>query len=114
MRRTRGGRGRLGRVREWPAERATVPDLLDWAEEFRGERAKAAEAVQVLLATGSEWLRERATRAARDGHQDLRGELDAFAALQQCRKDLAQRNANPQMVAERALYALRAAAGVPR
>lgn len=91
-----------------------LPDLLDWAEEYRGERARAAESVTLLLATGGEWLRERATRAARDGRRDLRPELDAFAALQRCRKDLAQRNANPQMVAERALFALRTAAGVAR
>ena len=83
-----------------------LPDLLDWAEEYRGERARAAEGVSLLIATGAEWLRERTTRAARDGHRDLRPELDAFGALQRCRRDLAQRNANPQMVAERALFAL--------
>ena len=32
--------------------------------------------------------------------------LRAFATLQKCRKGLAQRNANPQMMAERALIAL--------
>jgi len=96
------------------AGRIGLPDLLDWAEEYRGERARAAEAVQLLLSTGCEWLRERTTRAARDGQRDLRSELDAFGALQRCRKDLAQRNANPQMVAERALFALRTAAGVAR
>jgi len=96
------------------AATAGLPDLLDWAEEFRGERASAAERVQGLLATGSEWLRERTTAAASAGRRDLRGELDAFRALQACRKDLSQRNANPQMVAERALFALRAAAGAAR
>jgi DNA polymerase-3 subunit delta' len=96
------------------ASQTTLPELLDWAEEYRGERARAAEAVQQLLATGGEWLRERTTSAAREGRRDLRSELDAFDALQRCRKDLAQRNANPQMVAERALLALRTAAGVAR
>ena len=96
------------------AASASLPDLLDWAEEFRGDRGRAAEAVQRLIATAAEWLRERTTDAARSGRRDLRSELDAFSALQRCRKDLAQRNANPQMVAERALFALRSAAGAAR
>jgi hypothetical protein len=37
--------------------------------------------------------------------------VDAFRELQACRKALAQRNANPQLVAERALMALREALG---
>ena len=39
----------------------------------------------------------------------MRAELEAWRSLSACRKDLAQRNANPQMVAERALLALREA-----
>ncbi|MCA9510071.1 MAG: hypothetical protein R3E88_07900 [Myxococcota bacterium] len=89
--------------------RLDVPALLDWAEEVRGERAASAELVRELLATGSEWLRERATARVRDGAASARAELDAFATLKACRRDLAQRNANPQMVAERALLALHAA-----
>jgi DNA polymerase III delta prime subunit len=96
------------------ASQAPLPEILDWAEEYRGERARAAAGVQELLATGAEWLRERATAAARAGQRDLQSELDAFGTLQRCRKDLAQRNANPQMVAERALFALRTAAGIAR
>jgi hypothetical protein len=84
-----------------------VPDLLDWAEEYRGARADAAEAVHGLLRTASLWLRDRV--AARAGSGDLERELAAFAELQACRKSLAQRNANPQMVAERALLALHGA-----
>lgn len=84
-----------------------VPELLDWAEEYRGGRAEAAEAVTGLLRTASLWLRERV--AARAGVADVQRELDAFAELQACRKSLAQRNANPQMVAERALLALHGA-----
>lgn len=92
-----------------------MPELLDWAEEFRGPRAEAAEAVATLLRTGSAWLhadvRARASDGARGGRAlDLR--LDAFGTLQACRKALVQRNANPQMVAERALFALREAAAV--
>ena len=84
-----------------------VPQLLDWAEEFRGARADAAEAVAGLLRTASLWLRDRVARRAAAG--DVERELAAFAELQACRKALAQRNANPQMVAERALLALHGA-----
>jgi len=85
-----------------------VPGLLDWAEEFRGDRASAAARVHRLLEVGSSWLRARVHRAAADG-RGARAELDAFRSLSRCRKDLDQRNANPQMVAERALLAVREA-----
>lgn len=87
-----------------------IPELLEWAEEFRGDRARAAAKVQKFLETGASWLRERATQAAREHTRIAPPELDAFHELQRCRKDLVQRNANPQMVAERALFALHAAA----
>ena len=83
-----------------------MPDLLDWAEEFRGARAVAAARVEALLATASDWLRRRAGDAACEG-SDVRAELDACRTLSSCRKSLVQRNANPQMVAERALLAVR-------
>ena len=89
------------------AGRLSVPELLDWAEEFRGARADAAAAVQRLLATGGLVLRERVVRAAGERHPgDARPALDAFRELHDARRSLAQRNANPQMVAERALLAL--------
>jgi hypothetical protein len=88
--------------------RARLLDLLEWAEEYRGNRAAAAENVGILLETGSAWLRERAGRAATEGARVL-AEVDAFRELAACRRDLAQRNANPQMVAERALIAVRKA-----
>jgi len=91
------------------AGRLEVPALLDWAEEYRGPRAEAAAAVGELLRAGSLWLRERTARRARAGARAVGGELEAFRQLQACRKSLAQRNANPQMVAERALLALRGA-----
>jgi len=81
-----------------------VPALLDWAEEYRGARTDAAQAVTALLHTASLWLRGRV--AERAGAADVEPELAAFSELQACRKSLAQRNANPQMVAERALFAL--------
>ena len=80
--------------------------VLEWAEEFRGDRATAAEKVEVLLTTGSEWLRERTLDAARAGQHNLQHALEAFGTLQRCRSDLVRHNANPQMVAERALMAL--------
>jgi DNA polymerase-3 subunit delta' len=92
---------------------ASTPDLLDWAEEYRGARAPTAAAVQQLLETASAWLRDRVADAVRSGRRGPTADLDAFATLQACRKSLAQRNANPQMVAERALLALRDAARSP-
>jgi len=90
------------------APRCSLPELLDWAEEFRGPRAIAAAGVNQLLAVGSAWLHEQIDRAAREGAEPGAA-LEAFAALADCRRALAQRNANPQMVAERALLSLREA-----
>jgi DNA polymerase III delta prime subunit len=90
-------------------ERADTSGLLDWAEEYRGARAAAAAQVTTLLVVGSEWLRDRVASALHAGREGVRPELEAFRTLARCRRDLAQRNANPQMIAERALFALRAA-----
>ena len=92
--------------------RAGLVELLDWAEGYRGGRAEAALAVQELLAGAGAWLRREGRRARARLDRTRRGlaeRLDAFRELQACRKALAQRNANPQMVAERALLALREA-----
>jgi DNA polymerase III delta prime subunit len=88
------------------AGESSVPELLDWAEEFRGARAEAAAAVAVLIETGGLVLRERVDAADPSA---VRSALDAFRELQSGRKSLAQRNANPQMVAERTLLALHGA-----
>jgi DNA polymerase III delta prime subunit len=88
---------------------AGLPALLDWAEEFRGARADAQQAAEELLETGSTFLRARAEGKLRSAH-DPAPELEAHATLADCRKSLMQRNANPQRVVERALFALRAAA----
>ena len=94
--------------------RASTSDLLDWAEEYRGARAVAASKVQTLLAVGSEWLRDRVVTAATGGDASgVQSELDAFHTLAGCRRELSQRNANPQMVAERALLAVHAAVSSP-
>ncbi|MDD9872405.1 MAG: hypothetical protein OXU65_02700 [Deltaproteobacteria bacterium] len=89
--------------------RAGVPKLLDWAEDFRGPRAPAAASVTELLATAAAWLHDTTCRAAESGESGapVQRRLAAWHTLQSCRKALAQRNANPQMVAERALFALR-------
>ncbi len=89
---------------------AQVPEILDFAEEFRGARAQVADDVARLLAVGSAWLHARAKDAAVAGGGDPAPSLEAFRTLAQARKALVQRNANPQMVAERALFALREAA----
>ncbi len=88
---------------------STLPALLDWAEAYRGERAVAAERVNLLLAVGSAWLRQRVGEKMTAGEREVRAELDAFQTLSRCRRDLAQRNANPQLVAERALLAVQGA-----
>jgi DNA polymerase III delta prime subunit len=89
--------------------RLGVPELLDWAEEYRGGRADAAATAPALQRTATLWQHERVVARARAGARDLAPELEAFRQLQACRKALAQRNANPQMVAERALFALHGA-----
>lgn len=85
--------------------KAPLPALLGWAEEYRGARAPAAAALHTLLETGGAWLRARVAEAAR-ARSDVRRALDANRELSACRKALDQRNANPQMIAERALLAL--------
>jgi len=85
----------------------STPELLDWAEEFRGPRAIAAAALGEFLSTASAWVHGRACESVEAGGVDVQAELDAFATVAACRKSLVQRNANPQMVAEKALLALR-------
>ncbi len=86
----------------------TIPELLDWAEEFRGARAVAAGGVAELLAVASACLHSSVCRDAAESNA-LGARLDAWQTLRACRKALVQRNANPQLVAERTLLALREA-----
>ncbi len=90
-------------------DRLGLPELLAWAEEYRGARAVAAANVEKLLTCGHGWLRERTTAQAAERGRDVRPLLDAFRELTRCRRDLSQRNANPQMIAERSLFAVRGA-----
>ena len=94
----------LARVEGIPT--AKIPELLAWAGEYRGNRAKAAEAVEELLLLCNAWLSRRITQAVQSPDHDVRRPLAACRTLFDCRKSLAQRNANPQMVAERALLAV--------
>jgi hypothetical protein len=86
--------------------RASVPDLLDWAEDYRGARAPAAAQVERLLETASAWLRARVREGVEDAGRDVDRALAVHRELAACRRVLVQRNANPQMIAERALLAL--------
>ncbi|MBW2228777.1 MAG: hypothetical protein JRH17_00215 [Deltaproteobacteria bacterium] len=90
---------------------ASLGELVGWAEEYRGPRASSAEKVDALLALGSEWLRDQVHTRVRAGERDLEGALDAWKTLSRCRRDLATRNANPQMIAEKGLIAVRLAVG---
>lgn len=86
--------------------------LLEWAEEYRGNRAQAAEAVDTLMAVGCEWLRERIKlQASESGHASV-DQAEAYKVMLRCRRDLVRHSANPQMTAERGLFALRAAVSV--
>jgi len=91
--------------------RLNTADLLDWAREYQshGKRADAAKRAEALLAVGSEWLRQSVTRAVA-ADQDVQASLAAFRTLTYCRRDLARYNANPQMIVERALLAIRSGA----
>jgi DNA polymerase III delta prime subunit len=88
----------------------TIPDLLDWAAEYRGARATVVGGVEAFLETASLWVRDCVVSAVRETEADVSGDLDVFRTLSDCRKTLSQRNANPQMVVERALLALRGSA----
>jgi DNA polymerase-3 subunit delta' len=100
-------REQAGRVAELGI--LSIPELLDWAEEFRGARGDTAPAVAMLIETAGLFLRERVTERCAAGERGVGAELDAFRELLACRKTLVQRNANPQMIAERALLALHGA-----
>lgn len=85
----------------------SVGQLLDFAEQYRGARAIAAEQVTELIDVSAEWLREEVKARVERGEAPGTRTLDAHRSLQQLRRDLIQRNANPQMVAERLLLGLR-------
>jgi hypothetical protein len=87
--------------------------LLDFAERYRGARAIAAEAVTELIDVSAEWLRERVAAEVEETGRSSTRRLDAYRSLQQLRRELVQRNANPQMVAERLLLGLRDATAQP-
>jgi DNA polymerase III delta prime subunit len=85
----------------------SVGEILDFAEQYRGARAAAAESVTELIDVSAEWLCDDVKTRVALGEMPATRELDAHRSLQQLRRDLIQRNANPQMVAERLLLGLR-------
>lgn len=85
----------------------SMGQLLDFAEQYRGARAIAAEGVTELIDVSAAWLREEVKARVAQGEAPGKRALDAHRSLQQLRRDLVQRNANPQMVAERLLLGLR-------
>lgn len=87
--------------------RMPVGHVLDLAERYRGARAPAAESVGELIDVASRWLVEDVKARVARGETPDRRELDAHRSVQQLRRELFQRNANPQMVAERLLLGLR-------
>jgi DNA polymerase III delta prime subunit len=89
----------LGRLR--------LGEILDFAEQYRGSRAIAAENVTELIDVSALWLSSGVKARVARGETPATRELDAHRSLQQLRRDLIQRNANPQMVAERLLLGLR-------
>lgn len=86
-----------------------LSDLIEWAEDYRGDRGQMAESVDFMLAVAGDWLSERIRDEARDAGSVPPERLDAYKTLLACRLELTRRNASPQMTAERSLFALRAA-----
>jgi DNA polymerase III delta prime subunit len=84
-----------------------VAQILDAAEAYRGGRAESAEAVTELIDVSGSWIRERVLAQVERGERPSLRALDAHRSLQKLRRELLQRNANPQMVAERLLFGLR-------
>lgn len=89
----------------------SIGEVLDFAESYRGARAVAAEGVTELIDVSAEWLRQDVKARVERGETPAVRILDAYRSIQQLRRDLIQRNANPQMVAERLLLGLRDATG---
>jgi DNA polymerase III delta prime subunit len=86
-----------------------MPELLVWAEEYRGKREVTVGQVNELLTVSCEWLRERILQGVNEGHASVQDELDAYQTILKCRRELTRRNTNCQMTAERGLFAIRSA-----
>ncbi|MFP6654968.1 MAG: hypothetical protein VCB25_05025 [Myxococcota bacterium] len=85
----------------------SIPSILDFAEQYRGGRAVAAEAVTELIDVSAQWLAEEVRSAVGRGERPAKRKLDAHHSLQRLRRDLIAHNANPQMIAERLLLGLK-------
>ena len=86
-----------------------LSDLIEWAEDYRGDRGQMAESVDFMLSVAGDWLSERIRDEAGETGSVPPERLDAYKTLLSCRRELTRRNASPQMTAERSLFALRAA-----
>ncbi|MCS5634986.1 MAG: hypothetical protein NZ990_00590 [Myxococcota bacterium] len=86
-----------------------IPELLDWAEEYRGRPILMADALNELLGTACDWLHERICRSVGEGATSVHAELEAYRALMRCRREFSRHNTNSQMTAERGLFAVRGA-----
>jgi len=51
----------------------TIPDLLDWAAEYRGARATVVGGVEAFLETASLWVRDCVVSAVRETEADVSG-----------------------------------------
>lgn len=85
----------------------SIGEILNFAEQYRGARAVAAESVTELIDVSAQWLSEEVKASVARGETPALRQLDAHHSLQQLRRDLIGRNANPQMIAERLLLGLR-------
>jgi hypothetical protein len=86
-----------------------IPELLDWAEQYRGRPTLMADSVNELLGTACDWLYERIRRTVKEGDVSVKPELEAYRALQRCRRDFSRHNTNSQMTVERGLFSVRGA-----
>lgn len=86
-----------------------LSDLIEWAEDYRGDRGQMAESVDFMLTVAGDWLSEHIQDEVGETGSVPPERLDAYKTLLNGRRELTRRNASPQMTAERSLFALRAA-----
>ncbi len=91
-------------------QEASVSEILDFAESFRGPTEKSRPRTELLLSVFDAVAR-RAARAAADkrDHSELTGWLDRIEAAATARRELQRRNLNPQMLVENLLLDLKQA-----
>ena len=120
------GGGSHGAAREWadlnlePAlemceflarvQEASVSEILDFAESFRGPTEKSRPRTELLLSVFDAVARRAAVAAAdKRNHPGLVGWLDRIEAAASSRRELQRRNLNPQILVENLLLDLKEA-----